>query len=57
MNAKASYRIATSGVGEIVAKSILKCYGSIFKMIDDSVVNKDSKNGGKKDAEKNNTCP
>ena len=57
MNAKASYRIATSGVGEVVAKSILKCYGSIFKMIDDSVVEKDSKNGGKKDAEKNNTCP
>jgi len=57
MNAKSSYRIATSGVGEVVAKSILKCYGSIFKMIDDSVVNKDSKSGGKKDAEKNNTCP
>ena len=57
MNAKASYRIATSGVGEVVAKSILKCYGSIFKMIYDSVVEKDSKNGGKKDAEKNNKCP
>jgi len=57
MNAKASYRIATSGVGEVVAKSILKCYGSIFKMIDDSVVEKDAKNGGKRDAEKNNTCP
>lgn len=57
MTAKTSYRLATSGVGEIVAQSILKCYGSIFKMVDDSVINKDSKSGGKKDAEKNSKCP
>jgi len=57
MSAKTSYRLATSGIGEVVAQSILKCYGSIFKMIDDSVIEKDAKNGGKKDAEKNQKCP
>lgn len=54
MTGTSSFRIATSGIGEIVAKSILKCYGSIFKMIDDSVTKKDAKCPGKKDAEKNN---
>ena len=55
MTGTSSFRIATSGVGEIVAKSILKCYGSIFKMIDDSVTKKDAKCPGKTYANKNNT--
>ena len=55
MNARSSFRIASSGVGEVVAKSILKCYGSIFKMIDDSVTKKDAKCAGREYARKNNT--
>ena len=55
MTGTSSFRIATSGVGEIVAKSILKCYGSIFKMVDDSVTKKDAKCAGKSYAKKNNT--
>ena len=54
MTGTSSFRIATSGVGEVVAKSILKCYGSIFKMIDDSVTKKDAKCAGKTYAKKNN---
>ena len=55
MTGTSSFRIATSGIGEIVAKSILKCYGSIFKMVDDSVTKKDAKCPGKTYAKKNNT--
>jgi len=47
VNATTSYRIFTSGTGEVVANSILKCYGSIFKGVDDSCAIKNAKNGGK----------
>jgi hypothetical protein len=56
MTGTSSFRIATSGVGEVVAKSILKCYGSIFKMIDDCETQKPSKcTGMQKYARINNT--
>jgi hypothetical protein len=56
MTGTSSFRIATSGVGEVVAKSILKCYGSIFKMIDDCETKKKSKCTGMQEyARKNNT--
>jgi len=47
VNATTSYRIFTSGTGEVVANSILKCYGSIFRGVDDSCSVKNAKNGGK----------
>ena len=54
MNSKVSYKIVSSGTGEVVANSILKMYGSIFKGVDDSCSVKDAKNGGKRDGQKNN---
>ena len=54
VNSKVAYKIVSSGAGEIVANSILKMYGSIFKAVDDSCAVKDAKNGGKKDVERNN---
>ena len=54
MNSKVSYKIVSSGTGEVVANSILKMYGSIFKAVDDSCAVKDAKNGGKRDVQKNN---
>lgn len=53
MNAKNAYKIVSSGSGEVVANSILKMYGSIFKAVDDSCAVKDAKNGGQRDVEKN----
>jgi len=54
VNSKVAYKIVSSGAGEIVANSILKMYGSIFKAVDDSCAVKDAKNGGKRDVERNN---
>ena len=48
VDAKTSYNIVTAGTGEIIANSILKCYGSIFAMSDDSCALKDSKVGSQK---------
>ena len=48
VDAKANYSVVTSGTGEIIANSILKCYGSIFAMSDDSCALKDSKVGSQK---------
>jgi len=57
MTGTSSFRIATSGVGEVVAKSILKCYGSIIQMIDDCETIKASKcTGMQKYARINNTA-
>lgn len=53
VNATVSYKIATSGIGEVIANSILKCYGSIFRAVDDSCAVKNAKNGGQKEVIKN----
>jgi len=44
VNASANFSIVSSGKGQIIANSILKCYGSILQCVDDSVAVKDSKN-------------
>lgn len=54
VNSKVNYKIVSCGTGEVIANSILKMYGSIFKAVDDSCAVKDAKNGGKRDVEKNN---
>ena len=48
MSAKAYYRIASPGIGEIVANAVLQMYGSIFRGVSDGCVFKDSKVGGQK---------
>ena len=42
----AFYRIATPGIGEVVANGILQMYGSIFRGVSDGCVFKNSKVGG-----------
>lgn len=54
VNAEKSYRIFTTGLGEIVANSQLQVYGSLLKLVDDSCGIKDSKNNLKKIVTKNN---
>jgi len=54
VDSKVNYKIVSAGTGEVVANSILKMYGSIFKGVDDSCAVKDATNGGKKDVERNN---
>ena len=46
MSAKAYYRIATPGIGEVIANSVLQMYGSIFRGVSDGCVFKNSKVGG-----------
>ena len=48
MTAKQFYRIATPGVGEVVANAVLQMYGSIFRGVSDGCYLKDSKVGGRK---------
>ena len=48
MSAKAYYRLASPGIGEVVANGILQMYGSIFRGVSDGCVFKDSKVGGQK---------
>lgn len=45
-NFKNSFKLVSSGNGDIVANSALTQYGSVFKMVDDSCAVKPSKNGG-----------
>ena len=47
MSAKAYYRIASPGIGEVIANSVLSMYGSIFRGVSDGCVFKNSKVGGK----------
>ena len=44
VNAEANFSIVSSGKGQIIANSILNCYGSILQCVDDSVAVKNSKN-------------
>ncbi len=48
INAKDKYKLATSGVGELVANSVMKIYGSTIRNVTDAVSKKDSKVGGQK---------
>ena len=48
MTAKQYYRIATPGIGELIANSVLQMYGSVFRGVSDGCYLKDSKNGGRK---------
>ena len=48
MSSKAYFRIATPGIGEVVANAVLQIYGSIFRGVSDGCVFKDSKVGGQK---------
>ncbi len=44
INSKAYYRIATAGIGEVVANGILQMYGSVFRGVSDGCFLKNSKN-------------
>ena len=46
LSAKAYYRIATPGIGEVVANAVLQMYGSVFRGVSDGCVFKNSKVGG-----------
>ena len=46
MNAEAYYRIATPGIGEVVANAVLQMYGSIFRGVSDGCAYKNAKTGG-----------
>ena len=46
MSSKAYFRIATPGVGEVIANAVLSMYGSIFRGVSDGCVFKNSKVGG-----------
>ena len=48
MTAKQYYRIASPGVGEVIANAVLQMYGSIFRGVSDGCYLKDSKVGGRK---------
>jgi len=48
MTAKQYYRIASPGIGEVIANSVLQMYGSVFRGVSDGCYLKDSKNGGRK---------
>lgn len=54
MNAKNNYKLATSGVGEVISNSRLKIYGSIIQGVTDACAKKDSKNGGQRYQKQNN---
>tara|TARA_B100000427_G_scaffold299401_1_gene281062 strand:- start:869 stop:1621 length:753 start_codon:yes stop_codon:yes gene_type:complete len=48
INSVLYYRIATPGIGEVVANGILQMYGSIFRGVSDGCILKNSKVGGQK---------
>ena len=48
MTAKHYYRIASPGIGEVVANAVLQMYGSVFRGVSDGCYLKDSKVGGRK---------
>ena len=48
MTAKQYYRIATPGIGEVLANAVLQIYGSVFRGVSDGCYLKDSKNGNRK---------
>ncbi len=55
MSAKAYYRIATPGIGEVVANAVLQMYGSIFRGVSDGCMFKNAKTGGQRFAILQNT--
>ena len=46
IDAKAHYRLATTGTAEIVANSSMKIYSSMIRGVTDACASKDDKNGG-----------
>ena len=48
MTSSAFFRIATPGIGELVANSVLQMYGSVFRGISDGCILKNSKVGGQR---------
>ena len=48
MTAKQYYRIATPGIGEVLANAVLQIYGSVFRGVSDGCYLKDSKNGNRR---------
>ena len=46
LSAKAYFRIATPGIGEVIANAVLQMYGSVFRGVSDGCVFKNSKVGG-----------
>jgi len=53
VNAKSSYRLATSGTAEIAANGNLSIYASLIRGVSDAVANRDSKVGGRTIQKKN----
>tara|TARA_B100000287_G_scaffold425114_1_gene470905 strand:+ start:100 stop:738 length:639 start_codon:yes stop_codon:yes gene_type:complete len=48
MTSSAFFRIASTGIGEITANTVLQMYGSIFRGISDGCILKNSKVGGQR---------
>ena len=46
LSAKAYFRLATPGIGEVIANAVLQMYGSVFRGVSDGCVFKNSKVGG-----------
>ena len=55
MTSKYFFRIASPGIGEVIANSVLQMYGSVFRGVSDGCMFKDSKVGGQKFAILNTT--
>ena len=55
MSSKFFFRIATPGIGEVVANAVLQMYGSIFRCVSDGCMFKNAKTGGQKYAILNTT--
>ena len=54
MNAKNQFSLVSPGMGEVVANSALKVYGSVIRGVTDACAKKDSKVGGQAFQKKNN---
>ena len=54
VNTSIQYRIVSSGIGDVIANSVLTMYGSIFKGVDDSCSVKNSINGLQRVVQSNN---
>ena len=54
IDASSAFKIASTGLGEIVANSTLEMYSSMIRGVTDSVALRDSKVGGKDVYQKNN---
>lgn len=53
IDAKSSYRLASPGMGEVIANAQLQIYGSVIRGVTDAVMVKDSKNNQQRIQQKN----